>query len=122
MAGEYDDYKRSEDEIRRDEARKYGFWYRPKIPLWKKILKAAYWLAAPVLMLGAVIGSFIASGVESGLMVLGGLLLVFVVIPLLFWLSSKYSWAYIISLSLFLLLLLFPVLSFIFRIISSLLF
>ena len=39
MAGEYEDYKRNGDEIRRDEARKYGFWYRPKIPLWKTILK-----------------------------------------------------------------------------------
>lgn len=90
MAGEYEDYKRNGDEDRRDEARKYGFWYRPKIPLWKTILKASYWLSTPALGLAAIIGFSVVGGAAAGLMMLGGLLLVFVVIPFLCWLIKRH--------------------------------
>ena len=119
MAGEYDDYKRNEEEIRRDEAHRYGMWYRPKVPLWKKILKAAYWLSTPVLILAAVIAFSVSFGVWVGLMALCGILLVFVAFPLLFLLKERYRWANIIVLVLVLFLFLYPVFSFIFRLKSS---
>lgn len=87
MAGEREDYKRNEDEIRRDQAREYGFWYRPKISLWKTVLKAAYWLSTPAL----VIWFAASGGVWAGLVILGGFLLVFVVIPILFCLVQKHT-------------------------------
>ena len=91
MAGEYDDYKRNEDEIRRDKARRNGMWYRPTVPLWKKILKAAYWLSTPAFILATVVWFFVTSGIEAGFVALGGFLLVFVVIPLLCWLVQKWT-------------------------------
>ena len=91
MAGEREDYKRNEDEIRRDQAREYGFWYRPKISLWKTVLKAAYWLSTPALVLAAIRWFAASGGVWAGLVILGGFLLVFVVIPILCWLVQKHT-------------------------------
>lgn len=90
MAGEYEDYRRSEDEIRRSSARQHGFWYRPKVPLWKKILKAAYWLAVPLFLLVAAAAFSVSHGILAGFAVIVGVLLVVVGIPLLFWLIQKH--------------------------------
>lgn len=91
MAGEYEDYRRSEDEIRRSSARQHGFWYRPKVPLWKKILKAAYWLAVPLFWLVAAAAFFVSHGILAGFAVIAGVLLAVVGIPLLFWLIQKHT-------------------------------
>ena len=91
MAGEYEDYRRSEDEIRRSSARQHGFWYRPKVPLWKKILKAAYWLAVPLFWLVAAAAFFVSHGILAGFAVIAGVLLVVVGIPLLFRLIQKHT-------------------------------
>lgn len=91
MAGEYEDYRRSEDEIRRSSARQHGFWYRPKVPLWKKILKAAYWLAVPLFLLVAAVAFSVSHGILACFAVIAGVLLVVVGIPLLFWLIQKHT-------------------------------
>ena len=91
MSGEYSDYKRSESDARRDVSLQRGFRRRQPPPVWKTILKFAYWLSTPILSLAFLVGCFLSHGVLSSFAVLGGILLVFVVIPLLFWLVQKHT-------------------------------
>lgn len=45
MAGEYDDYRRAFDEVRRDS---WSQAPRSRAPAWRKALRILYWLGAPI--------------------------------------------------------------------------
>ena len=86
MAGEYDDYKLAVEEGKRKDWQRWP-WRRP--PLKTRLFRAIPYVLSVVLLIAVAIGFIVAFGVKSALMLLGGLLLVFALVPFLCWLAKK---------------------------------
>ena len=78
MAGEHDDYKHAESELRREQWARHSPWLGvPRPPLWKRVLRILYWLSSPALAVIVVVHSFVVYGWEAGLLSFGVLFLLF---------------------------------------------